>query len=61
MTLGQWLSGVLGAALPQRKAPVEATERWEEAIERRLTRLEAAVLDDEHARPERGIVAALSS
>ena len=61
MTLGQWLSGVLGAALPQRKAPAEATERWEEAIERRLTRLEAAVLDDERARPERGVVAALSS
>lgn len=62
LTLGQWLSGVLGSALPQRKAPVEATERWEEAIERRLTRLEAAVFDDGRARPEQGaMTTALSS
>jgi hypothetical protein len=62
LTLGQWLSGVLGAALAQRKAPVEATERWEEAFERRLVRLEAVVFAGERARPEQGgAAAALSS
>jgi hypothetical protein len=57
LTLGQWLSGVLGAALPQRKAPVEATERWEEAVERRLARLEVAVFENEPRRPEHGAAA----
>ena len=50
LTLGQWLSEVLSSALPRRgAAPAEATERWEEAVEQRLTRLEAVVLDDERA------------
>ena len=46
LTLGQWLGEVLSSALPQRGvAPAEATERWEEAIEQRLARLEAVVLE----------------
>lgn len=46
LTLGQWLSEVLAGALPKRaRAPAEAAARWEEAIERRLARLEAAVFD----------------
>ena len=50
LTLGQWLGEVLGAALPRRgAAPAEATERWEQAVEQRLTRLEAAVFDTERA------------
>jgi hypothetical protein len=53
LTLGQWLSEVLATALPQRKAlPAEAAERWEQAVERRLARLEAAVLENGAARPE---------
>ena len=46
LTLGQWLGEVLGAALPRRGAtPAEVTERWEQAVEQRLTRLEAAVFE----------------
>jgi hypothetical protein len=59
LTLGQWLSEVLTTALAQRRAkPAEATERWEEAVERRLQRLEAAVLEDGTARPEAATAAA---
>ncbi len=60
MTLGQWLSGVLSASLPQRRTavPVEATERWEEAIERRLARLEAMLLDDDVKRTDVGAAVA---
>lgn len=48
MTLGQWLSQALTAALPRRGvAPAETTQRWEEAVEQRLARLEAAVLVSE--------------
>lgn len=58
LTLGQWLSEVLTAALPQRKAlPAEAAERWEQAVERRLARLEAAVFENDAARPEAGVAA----
>ena len=50
MTLGQWLSQVLGSSLPRRGvAPAEATQRWEEAVEQRLARLEALVLVSERA------------
>ena len=43
LTLGQWLGEVLSSALPRRgRAPAEATERWEQAVEQRLARLEAA-------------------
>jgi hypothetical protein len=46
LTLGQWLGEVLSSALPRRgSASAEATERWEQAIEQRLARLEAAVFD----------------
>jgi hypothetical protein len=46
LTLGQWLGEVLSSALPRRgNAPVEATERWEQAVEQRLGRLEAAVFE----------------
>ena len=46
LTLGQWLSEVLSSALPRRGAvPAEASARWEEAVEQRLARLEAAVFD----------------
>ena len=60
MTLGQWLSGVLTTALPQRRTavPAEATERWEEAIERRVSRLEGLVLDGEAKRPDAAAAAA---
>ena len=59
LTLGQWLSEALTAALPRTaRAPAQATERWEETIERRLARLEAAVLQDEAAKP--GAVAAVA-
>lgn len=44
LTLGQWLSEVLTTALAQRtRAPAEAAEEWGQAVERRLTRLEAEV------------------
>ena len=44
LTLGQWLSEVLTAALPERRrAPAEAATQWEQAIEQRLVRLETAV------------------
>ena len=50
LTLGQWLGQVLGAALPRRGVePVETTQRWEEAVEQRLARLEAVVLGNERA------------
>jgi hypothetical protein len=50
LTLGQWLSEVLGSALPRRGVvPAEATQRWEEAVEQRLARLEAVVLVNERA------------
>jgi hypothetical protein len=50
MTLGQWLSQVLGSSLPRRGvAPAETTQRWEEAVEQRLARLEAVVLVSERA------------
>ena len=56
LTLGQWLGEVLGAALPRRgAAPAEVTERWEQAIEQRLARLEAVVLVKE--RPAAGVAA----
>ena len=46
LTLGQWLGEVLSSALPQRGvAPAEVTERWEQAIEQRLARLETAVFE----------------
>ena len=46
LTLGQWLGEVLGAALPRRgAAPAEVTERWKQALEQRLARLEAAVFE----------------
>ncbi|MEK0085021.1 hypothetical protein [Benzoatithermus flavus] len=60
LTLGQWLSEVLTAALPQRKAlPAEAAERWEQAVERRLARLEAAVFENDTARSEAGVAVAV--
>ena len=50
LTLGQWLSEVLSSALPRRgAAPAEATQRWEEAVEQRLSRLEAMVLGNERS------------
>jgi hypothetical protein len=50
LTLGQWLGEVLGSALPRRgTVPAEATERWEQAVEQRLARLEAAVFDADTA------------
>ena len=50
LTLGQWLGEVLSSALPRRgRAPAEATERWEQAVEQRLARLEAAVFDTDRA------------
>ena len=50
LTLGQWLGEVLSSALPRRgRAPAEATERWEQAVEHRLARLEAAVYDTHRA------------
>jgi hypothetical protein len=53
MTLGQWLGTVLTTALAQRRAaPAEAAERWEQAVERRLQRLEEAVFASGTARPE---------
>ncbi|HEX6016017.1 MAG TPA: hypothetical protein VFY87_30290 [Geminicoccaceae bacterium] len=53
LTLGQWLGEVLTTALAQRRAaPAEATERWEQAVERRLQRLEEAVFASGTARPE---------
>jgi hypothetical protein len=53
MTLGQWLSEVLGSALAQHKrTAAPAAEEWEQAVERRLARLEAAVLDEGAARSE---------
>ena len=59
LTLGQWLGEVLGSALPQRRAaPAEAAERWEQAIERRLAKLEAAVFDSDTARSEQAAAAA---
>ncbi len=63
MTLGQWLSGVLATALPQRQAgiQIEATERWEEAIERRVARLESMVLDGDVKRPDAAAAAARPS
>ncbi|MFZ1428988.1 MAG: hypothetical protein WAS21_19710, partial [Geminicoccaceae bacterium] len=63
MTLGQWLSGVLATALPQRPAgiQIEAVERWEEAIERRVARLEAMVRDGDVKRPDAAAAAARPS
>lgn len=63
MTLGQWLSGVLATALPQRPASIqiEAAERWEEAIERRVARLEAMVRDGDVKRPDATAAAARPS
>ena len=50
LTLGQWLGEVLSSALPRRgRAPAEARERWEQAVEQRLARLEAAVFDTDRA------------
>jgi hypothetical protein len=50
LTLGQWLSNVLSSALPRRgAAPAEATHRWEEAVEQRLSLLEAMVLGNERS------------
>jgi hypothetical protein len=50
LTLGQWLGEVLSSALPRRgSAPAEVTERWEQAVEQRLARLEAAVFDHDNA------------
>ena len=58
LTLGQWLSEVLAGALPQRaRAPAEAAAQWEQAIERRLARLEAAVFE-KTAKPEAAASAA---
>jgi len=52
LTLGQWLSEALGSALAQHKrTAAPAAEEWEQAVERRLARLEAAVLDEGAARP----------
>lgn len=53
LTLGGWLSEVLTAALAQRtRAPAEAAAAWEEAIERRLAGLEAAVFQGNAAGTE---------
>jgi hypothetical protein len=53
LTLGGWLSEVLTAALAQRaRAPAEAAEAWEAAVERRLAGLEAAVFQGNAASPE---------
>lgn len=58
LTLGQWLSEVLTATLPGGGARLlspaarEGAERWDEAIERRLARLEAAVFGEDAAKPE---------
>jgi hypothetical protein len=53
LTLGQWLSEVLGSALAQHKrTAAPAAEEWEQAVERRLARLEAAVLDESATRTE---------
>ena len=51
LTLGQWLGEVLSSALAlgRGRAPAEATERWEQAVEQRLARLEAAVFDTDRA------------
>ena len=47
LTLGQWLCEVLSEALPRRaQVPAEAAQAWEAAIERRLSRLETAVLGE---------------
>lgn len=59
LTLGQWLSEVLTTALPQRaRGSAEAAEAWEMAIERRVARLEAAMLDPNAANTERASAAA---
>lgn len=58
-TLGQWLSGVLTLALaPHARKPAEAAEAWEQMVERRLARLEAAVIEERAARPGTAVAAA---
>lgn len=60
LTLGQWLGEVLSSALPRRgNAPVEATERWEQAVEQRLARLEATVFDRDTASSSASAAAAV--
>lgn len=61
LTLGQWLSEVLTTALPQRARGPETAEAWEMAIERRVARLEAAMLEPSAANTERASVAARPS
>lgn len=59
LTLGQWLCEVLSDALPKRaQASAEAAEAWEQAIERRLARLEVAVLGESAVPPEVAAAAA---
>lgn len=59
LTLGQWLGEVLSSALPRRgAAPAEVTERWEQAIEQRLARLEAAVFERDTSAPGMAAAAA---
>jgi hypothetical protein len=59
LTLGQWLSEVLGSALAQRvRAASEGSEQWEQGVERRLARLEAAVFEESTARPDAALAAA---
>ena len=53
LTLGQWLSEVLSSSLAAReRAPAVGAQTWEQAIERRLVRLEAAVLEESRPPPE---------
>ncbi len=54
LTLGQWLSEVLTVALAHQRsgAPAEAAGGWEQAVERRLADLEAAVSQRNPAGPE---------
>lgn len=60
LTLGQWLSEVVDAALAARpRRPAEMAEPWEQMVERRLARLEAAVLKEAPERFESGEVAAM--
>lgn len=59
VTLGQWLSEVLANALPEgTQTPTLAAERWEQAIERRLARLETLVLREGSAEPDVAAAAA---
>jgi hypothetical protein len=62
LTLGQWLSEVLTVALARRaREPVEAAEAWEQAVERRLSRLETSVFHGDAVRSDAAAEAARPS